>query len=305
MKIRVIDKKTRQCPIPALGRFRHGVVSFLLLSAAVIVSGCTYLVSSATDRLAVNLTTAILSQDDPAIVRDGAPAYLLLIDGLIEGDPNNEKLLLTGAKLYASYATVFVKAPDRARRLAHKAREYAFRGLCRRRPVSCKKRARPYEEYVAGLSSLTKADVPALYTFGVTWAGWIQAQVGDWNAVADVPKVTATMQRVVELDEGHERGGAHLYLGILSTLLPPALGGKPAEARAHFERAIELSGGRNLVAKVLFAERYARLVFDRDLHDRVLREVVTANPHEPGLTLMNTLAQEKARTLLNNADQYF
>src|SRR5213075_2396873 len=33
----------------------------------------------------------------------------------------------------------------------------------------------------------------------------------------------------------------HGYLGILDSLRPAALGGKPDEARAHFERAIELS----------------------------------------------------------------
>ena len=77
------------------------------------------------------------------------------------------------------------------------------------------------------------------------------------------------------------------------------------QVHACFERAVELSGGRNLMAKVLFAEYYARLVFDRPLHDRLLEEVVAADPEEPGLTLSNTLAQEQARQLLDDADDYF
>ncbi len=52
--------------------------------------------------------------------------------------------------------------------------------------------------------------------------------------------------------------------GILATLLPEAMGGKPEQGRADFERVIELSDGRNLMAKVLLADSYARLVFDRD-----------------------------------------
>ncbi len=56
-----------------------------------------------------------------------------------------------------------------------------------------------------------------------------------------------------------------------------------------------MSDGRNLMAKVLLAEDYARLVFDADLHDRLCREVIDADPVVPGLTLANTLAQEKAR----------
>ena len=113
------------------------------------------------------------------------------------------------------------------------------------------------------------------------------------------------MRRVVELDEAYERGGAHLYLGILATLVPPALGGKPEQAREHFERAIALSRGRDLMVKVQYAERYARLVFNRGLHDRLLQEVVQADASEPGLTLLNTLAKEQAQQLLASANSYF
>ena len=57
------------------------------------------------------------------------PAYLLLIDSLIEGDPQNENLLLAGSKLYGAYAAAFVKEPERAKRLTLKARDYAI-ALC-------------------------------------------------------------------------------------------------------------------------------------------------------------------------------
>jgi len=40
------------------------------------------------------------------------------------------------------------------------------------------------------------------------------------------------MERVVELDETYEHGSAHLYLGVMTTLLPPALGGKPEKDAA-------------------------------------------------------------------------
>ena len=59
------------------------------------------------------------------------------------------------------------------------------------------------------------------------------------------------------------------------------------------------------MAKVLYAERYARLLFDRELHDRLLVEVLAADAHSPGLTLSNTLAQEQARLLLESGDEYF
>jgi hypothetical protein len=96
-----------------------------------------------------------------------------------------------------------------------------------------------------------------------------------------------------------------MYLGILATLRPAALGGQPEEGRRRFEQAIALSDGKSLMMQVQFARYYARLVFDRPLHDRLLKEVLAAEVEQPGLTLSNTLAQEQARKLLSDADNYF
>ena len=46
-------------------------------------------------------------------------------------------------------------------------------------------------------------------------------------------------------------------------------------------------------------------MFDRKLHDRLLREVLDAKTHVPGYTLMNTLAQKEARELLKSGEDYF
>ena len=113
------------------------------------------------------------------------------------------------------------------------------------------------------------------------------------------------MQRVIELDETHDRGGAHLYLGVLESLIPPALGGKPEIARTHFERVIEITKGRHLMAKVMYAERYARTLYNRELHDQLLQDVLAQDPKEEGLTLANIIAQQKAKTLLDSAEEYF
>ncbi len=263
------------------------------------------MLSSASQRFAGNLSSAIMNQNDPATVQAGAPAYLILIDGLIKGDPENQTLLLTGARLYDVYAAVFVDDPERLRRLTEKGWEFSQRALCLEYLDDCKRYQQPYSDYVDFLAMLGQSDLPLLYQFGAAWASWIQAHRDDWNARADIPKVEATMQRVVDLDESYDNGGAQLYLGVLSIMMPPALGGKPQQARTHFERAIALSKGRNLMFKVIFAERFGRTMFDRQLHDRLLREVIEADAEEPDLTLMNLLAQKKARALLDSADDYF
>ena len=281
------------------------VATLLLLSSALSLSGCSYFLSSATSGMTDDLTAAVLDQDDPATVRDGAPAYLIALDGLIEGDPRNERLLLAGARLYGAYAGAFVDDPERASRLTLRARRYGERALCERDRPLCEAASGSYDEFVSLLAETDTRELPALYGLGSAWAGWVQAKANDWNAIADLPKLQALMERIAALDDTYEDGGAHLYLGVLYTLRPASLGGKPELGRQHFERSIEISQGRNLMAKVLFASQYARLVFDRPLHDRLLGEVVEADPHASGFTLSNVLAQEEAVLLLAGGDDYF
>ena len=272
-----------------------------VLAAALAAGGCA---SMAQKSVADNLGRAVTNQDDPATVRAGAPAFLLLLDGLLEGDPDNVDLLIANARLNGAYAAIFVDDRERAQRLAVKAHGYAKKAMCLKRKALCDAAERPLDEFDAALQRTSAGDVPVLYVYGTTWAGVIQQQAG-WEQVAELPRVEAVLERVVVLDEGYDNGQAHVYLGALDSLVPPALGGQPEKGRAHFERAIELSQGRNLTAKVEFARRYARLVFDRPLHDRLLDEVVAAPAEAPGLTLANTIAKTQARELLASAPQHF
>jgi len=258
-----------------------------------------------TSRLGKNLSLAILNQDDPDTVRAGAPAYLLLVDSLIESDPKDADTLIAAAKLYSAYAAVFVEDEERARRMSTKARRYAREALCLDLPHICELDSGPYDKLLPALDQISYQDIPALYTYATTWALWIRTHSSDWSAVADLPKVEAMLERVVHLDNHYDNGEPHIYLGIIRTQLPPSLGGKPEEGRKEFEEAIRISNGRNLMAKVEYARRYARMVFNRELHDRLLHEVLEANPEQPGLTLSNTLAQSQAKELLQSADSYF
>jgi hypothetical protein len=281
------------------------LVTIWILVAALPLFGCQIFIGNATTRLAENVSAAVLDQEDTLIVRDGGPAYLIAIDGLIEGDPENSMLLLAGARLYAAYASAFVTDPARAQRLTRHAMAYGERALCVSRRALCDPVEMPFDDFERAVGETEESDVDALYGLGSAWASWVQASSSDWNAVADLPKVQALMERVVMLRSDHESGGAHLYLAILYTLRPESMGGQPDRGREHFESAIELSQGRNLTAKVLYARQYARLVFDRGLHDRLLNEVVEADPKAKGFTLSNVLAKEQAEELLADADEYF
>jgi hypothetical protein len=162
-----------------------------------------------------------------------------------------------------------------------------------------------FEDYEATLGDLTERQADVVFSHGLASLAYIRAHSSDYTAIAMLPYSQALLERYLEINDGSDDGAIHTYLGILNTLLPPAAGGKPEKGRAHFERAIELSGGRNLGAKVDFAEGYARLLYERELHDRLLNEVMEADPVEPGNTLLNVLAQERAEELLASADDYF
>ena len=172
-----------------------------------MLAGC---VSMATGRLADNLSSAMLNQTDPEIVRAGAPAYLLLIDSLIEDTPHDPNLLLAGARLYGAYGGGLIDDPQRRQGLAAKALEYARRGLCVRRPQICSNTDRPHSEFVLTLETVSQADLEGLYVLGTSWVGWIQANQDNWHAIAELSKAEAVLQKLVNMQPDFERGRAQL-----------------------------------------------------------------------------------------------
>ena len=256
-------------------------------------------------RFGNNIEAAVLNQDDLETVYAGAPAYLLMIDSLIVDSPDNADLLITGSTLYSSYAAAFIEDPQRGQRLAARGYGYGKRALCLHLERLCSAIDKSYDKFMAELASITPAKLDIVYGFSQAWFARLRLNSDDWKVRADIPKLQAIFTRIVHLDESFDRGGVHLYLAVLTSLLPPAMGGKPQVGRSHFEKAIELSGGHNLMAKVLFAKFYARMVFNRELHDRLLTEVLAADVDSPGFTLFNTLAQREATTLLAQSNEYF
>ncbi|MCW8908703.1 MAG: TRAP transporter TatT component family protein [Sedimenticola sp.] len=271
-----------------------------MLLSLVFCVGC---VSLARERLADNLASAMLNQDDPETVRAGAPAYLLLIDGMIREEPDDPGLLMAASRLYGAVANGLVSDPERARRLTARAREYARRAFCPAHHDICNPQQDNYQSFVNAVERSDPGKLEPLYIYATSWAGWIAARGNDWSALADLPKVEYLLQYIVDREPGYHNGRAQLYLAMMRSQLPPALGGKPETGRHHFEQAIAHSRGRDLIAKVEYARRYARLVYDQALHDRLLGEVLQAPAEAPDLTLSNILAKQQARRLLE--DGYF
>jgi uncharacterized protein YceK len=277
----------------------------LVLAVAATTSGCASLMSSAGAGVGRSLTAGVVNADDPATVAAGLPAYLLLIDGFIDGDPANPQLLLSGAKLYGAYAGSFVDDPARRTRLALKADAYARRAVCARDRTLCAGLDAPFDQFEKTIAAAGADDIELMHAAAVARAGVLQADPSDFVRLADLPRVELLLARVHALDPAYDGASASMYLGVLNCLRPPSLGGKPDEGVRHFAEALERSGGRNQMARVLDAEYCARLTFDQERHDALLAAVLAADPVAPGLTLANTLARERARALLESGKDYF
>lgn len=69
------------------GRLRPAIGCWLGV-CVLLLAGCT---GFSNQKLADNLSDAMLNQNDPETVRAGAPAYLLLIDSIIQNNPQDRQ----------------------------------------------------------------------------------------------------------------------------------------------------------------------------------------------------------------------
>ena len=269
------------------------------------LSGCTMVVSSAASGLSESVSASVLNQDDPETAKAALPTFMVLLDGMVRDNPTNPDILSSTATLYASYGAIFADDPVRESRLTTRARRYAHTAVCEVYGPSCDWGELTYDEFVASLDGLQPKHAEYVYTYGFTSLAYLRAHSDDWNSLAELPQIEALFNHYMNINGDGVNSAVYTYMGILLTLRPPALGGEPERAREYFEKAIELTDGRDLGAKVEFARGYAKLLYERELHDQLLNDVLAADPYFDGYTLSNVLAQEQAKVLLAEADDYF
>jgi hypothetical protein len=289
-------------------RWKAVLLGFFLLPLA-FSSGCFPIKAvrvAAVGSILEDVATSSSKQSDISIIREGTPAYLMLIDGLIEAYPHREELLVAGAKAYSSYAAIFIEEDrEKAKGLYLKAKQYGLRALSKRARFK-ELLPKRVDEFVACLADFDKKNVPALFWTASSWGSWISLSTDSVEALAEIPKVLCLMERALELDEGFYYGGPHLFMAVYHVSRPKAYGGDPARARRHFEKSFELSQEKFLMAHVLYAKYYARQTFDRELFVRTLERVLDAPADSvPELTLLNTIAKQQAKGLLEKVNEYF
>lgn len=286
----------------------HPLVFSLTLCYLLALSGCINVniaglgnTQSASNFIVQSLT----GQKDALLVYEALPNYLLLIDTAIVNDPSNSDFLLAGAGLYGLYSLFFIEDPVRNVQLASRGLEYAEQLLCISIEDLCNPRAINYQEFQSRLESKQLSDIDTLYTYSLALLSYIKATGGDWQSIAFLPWAQRMLEQIIKIDELYNNGSSYVYLGILDALRPPALGGDLGRAEEYFNRAIDLSGGRNLSAKVNYARYVARGQFNQALHDRLLQEVIDADIDDINFNFFNTLAKHDAYLMLEQSESFF
>ena len=264
----------------------------------------------AINRMASALASASIvyeNDNDPEFVRLAAPSTLKTVEMLLKDSPSNPQLLLTACSGFTQYSYGFlhieaeIRAADasaaelrwRAARMYERARGYCLRGLALRYPgitlVSLG------NDPSAALKDTVVADVPWLYWTAASWGAELSLASNQLARVTELASVRALLNRARALDEKWEAGAIHEAL-IAFDGLPPMLGGSAAAARADFDRAMELSGGKSVFAYVALAATVTNPAEKKKLLDAAVAIDTTALTSR---RLTNLIAQRYARALLN------
>lgn len=292
-----------------------------MLALAVMLSGCSI------KKLAINKLgdalagggTSFSSDDDPELVKAAVPFSLKLIESLLAESPKHEGLLLAAAGGFTQYGYAFVNQEAderedsdlatatamraRARKLYLRARGYGLRGLeLRHAGISDALRKQPK----AAVKAVGAKEVPLLYWTAAAWGAAISVSKDDPVLVSDQIIVEALIDRALELDEGFDGGAIHAFL-INYEMARQGLPGDPAvRARKHFDRAMELSGGKLASPLVTLAEAVAVEKQDRREFEALLQRALAINVDAaPESRLINLVAQRRARWLLGRVDDLF
>lgn len=270
-------------------------VALSMVGVSLLLSSCTSLLTSLAIEPAV---TNLQKQTDIELVCEGAPSYLLMIDSLIESKPADKGLLTIATQSYSGTVAALEScgAPrERIKTISGKAGGYGKRLLSTVLPID-----QSVEDIDKELNRLGAADADTLFWGSFGWLTWIEQQRGAPGALADLVVVEKIMTRLLELDETVEQGGPHLFYGVLYGAKPKMIGGDPDRSRFHFEKALEISHRSFLMIQTLYAETYCRMTFDKDLHNRLLEEVLAFELDQaPDNALSNQIAKRRAQELLD------
>jgi len=294
-----------------------------LIIASLLATGCSFrkwAINQMGDALAGGASTAFAADDDPQLIKDAAPFSLKLIETMLVESPRNRSLLEAAASGFTQYSYAFIQTEadeveltdltratelrHRARRMYWRARDYGLRGLeVRVAGIGDAVRLDP-KSAVARV--MRKDDVPFLYWTAAAWGAGISISKDQPEVVAQQPIVEALIDRAYALDPDWENGAIHSFLMNYELARPSGRSEAVERARKHFERVVELTGGKVATPFVGWAESVCLGQQDRQEFETLLQRALAINPDEhPQARLVNIIGQRRARWLLGRVDELF
>ena len=290
-----------------------------IILAVGVLTGCSLRTMAVNAVLPTLVNPAVyLSEEDPEVARAALPFLLKTIESIIEADPARQDVLLFANTGFVLYANAFLQADaaiaewddyaratelnERAHRMYLRARDYGLRNVEVGHP-GITERLRSDPEAV--VEEFGPDDVESLYYLGGAWILAISLRLDQPALVADLPAARALLDRALELDEDFERGALHSAFITLESV-GEAMGGSYERAREHFARSVELSEGQDAGPYVSLATGVAVGEENRGEFRELLEVAIAIDPDEaPENRLLNTIAQRRARVLLDHIDDLF
>lgn len=269
---------------------------------------------------------------DVALVGEGLPGQITLLEVLLANDPEDERLHLLLARLYAAQGLLYLEPlveaaaweipvpwlegsapPDhdlkksQLGRVFQKGAGHALAVLEAQRPGSGAQLSK-VNRIGAYLKTASVDEVPALFWYALNLGAWVNHHLDDLSAIAQAHVAERIMRCVVELQPDYYHGFAHLFLIAFYGSRPPMLGGRPEAAQHHYVTFKAMAGTSEFLSAPLGEVYYARYCLPlrqaRDEYTTLLTPIAKT-PIKADNGLFDALAIRRAQLYLKAVDRLF
>lgn len=299
------------------------------VTATIATTGCGRAIRHTT----VGTTAGILKRAQPSLqmeadydlARAAIPGALKTIEGFWIVD-DNEDLVNILTEGYCQYGTAFVEDDweearfkkdlaavehhnERATHIFTRCLNYALHQLGSR----WRKELFAEPDTVAKLIREAKGSqrTPMMWA-GLALGSIINHNLSRIEMTAYLPTVRAIVDRVIEMDAKHPPANKqhaalpYVALGMILTTSGKQFGGDPVKAQQSFEKALEITGGKFLLARTLMGYQVGKANNDRKFFHEQLKQVLETPPSVwPEQRLANEVAHRRARRYLSHEKELF
>jgi hypothetical protein len=279
-----------------------------------------------TAKVLVRAQPALNQESDYQLAHDALPATLKTIEGFWVVDPDNADLLGLLTEGYCQYGTAFIEDDWEIAKFAKKLDEIEYNNaratniFTRCLNYALRQLGERWQTELFGapdVAAKLAQDTPSDKRDQLMWAALALGSIINHNLsrvelLAYQPTVKAMLDRVLALDSDHHPSRPeyaalpHIALAMLFSATGAQTGGKPAEARSHFDEALRITGGRLLLARTLMGYRLGLVNNDQKFFHDQLKQVLEAQPDAwPEQRLANEVARRRARRYLSHEKELF